>query len=150
MKIKAIGIIEIVLFLSFESVYFLQNRNVTNCGWTLLILYILLGSLYFPLGFYTLYSTKFDRLYSSLFGILFSGSITGIFFALINYDLSVLLLMLLIALYVMVAFVPLISYNVFGLHRFPIIVFSNKGITIRWFVYFALMIYALFTYKWQN
>jgi len=150
MKTKVINIVEVILFLSFDLVYFLQSRNIIKVGWTLLILYLLLGILYFPLGFYTLRSSKFDRVYSVLYGLLFSVSLTGVFFAFMNVDLSILLLMLLIVLYIMAASVPLILHYILRRDWLPIIIFSDRGTTVRWLVYFVFMIYALYAYNWKS
>jgi hypothetical protein len=150
MKTKVINIVEVILFLSFDLLYFLQSRNITKGGWTLLILYLLLGILYFPLGFYTLRSSKFDRVYSVLYGLLFSVSLTGVFFALMNVDLSTLLLMLLIVVYIMAVSVPLILHYILGRDWLPTIIFFDRGITIRWLVYFVFMIYALYAYNWKS
>jgi hypothetical protein len=149
MKIRTINIIEIFLFLVFALVYFLQNKNITHFGWTLLFLYFLLGILYFPFGFYTLKSPKFGTLYSVLFGFLFSGALTGVFYASMTVGLSVFLLLILIVWYVMAATIPLILKYIFNRSWLPVIIGLDKGITIRCLIYFIYMIYALANYNFR-
>ena len=147
MKIRTINIIETFLFLAFVLVYFLQSKNITHFGWTFLFLYILLGILYFPLGFYTLKSPKFATLYSVLFGILFSTALTSIFYASMTVGISVFSLLILIVWFVMAATIPLILKYIFNRPWLPIIIGLDMGITIRCLIYFIYMIYALANYN---
>lgn len=148
MKIRKINIVEIALFVLFSTGYFLQKTNVAHWGWITLLIFMLLGILYFPLGFYTLKSPKFSVIYSIVFGMLFSLSLVAILFSLMKAVLSIVFLLIFIILYLMAASFQAASYYFFNKTEGQIIMY-DYGITIRYLVYFAFMVYALVTYDFR-
>jgi hypothetical protein len=149
MKIRKINIVEIALFFLFSAGYFLQRSNVMHhWAWVILLFFMLLGILYFPLGFYTLKSPKFSVIYSIIFGMLFSLSLTAILSSLMKVDISIVLLLILIVLYLMAASIQAVSYYFFSKTEGQIIMY-DYGITIRYLVFFSFMLYALLTYNFR-
>jgi hypothetical protein len=111
MKIRKINIIEIVLFPLFTASYFFKKAGaIQHYGWVVLVFFFSLGILYFPLGFYTLKSSKFSVVYSILFGVLFSLALTGIFYSLTKWVLTPVVLLASIIIYFMVAIIQAILF----------------------------------------
>lgn len=113
-----------------------------------MIVFLLLIVLYFPLGFYTLKSTKFNGIYSILLGLFFGSSLISLLLRSMNVDLSIVLLLILIVLYIMAASLQAISYRLFSKTEGQILMY-NYEITIRYLVFFAFMLYALLTYNFR-
>jgi hypothetical protein len=143
-----INIAEIVLLIIFTLSYFFQQSIPVHWRWITLLLYLLLGALYFPFGFYTLKSSKFKASYSVFFGLLFSLAMTAVLFNLMKYAWSILLLWMLIGIYFIVAGMQAISFYIFKKTEGQIIM-NDLGITIRYLVFLSLMIYASITFDYR-
>jgi hypothetical protein len=148
MKIRKINILEIVLFLLFSAGYFLQKANVVHSGGLTVTSFLFLGILYFPLGFYTLRSPKFGVIYSIILGTMFSASLCAIFSGLMNAVLSIVVLLIMIILFLMAVSMQALLYYFFKKEEGQIIMY-DYGITIRYLVLFAFMLYGLLTYDFR-
>jgi len=143
-----INVAEIILLIVFTLSYFFQQSIPDHWRWVTLLLYFLLGVLYFPLGFYTLKSPKFKVSYSVFFGMLFSLAMTAILFSLLKYAWSIILLWMLIGIYFIVAGMQAMAFYIFKKTEGQIIM-SDFGITIRYLVFLGLMIYASITFDYR-
>jgi hypothetical protein len=146
--INKINIAEIVLFVVFTLSYFFQESIPSHWRWVSLLLYFLLGVLYFPLGFYTLKSSKFKTIYSVFFGMLFTLALTAILLSLMKVALSIFLLWLSIVLYFMIAGIQAIAFYVYSKTEGQIVMY-DLGITIRYLAFLGLMIYASITFNFN-
>lgn len=150
MRVRKIQILEIVLGLTFICGYFLTKTNIINLHLVTFLATMLLGILYFPLGFYTLKSPDYNIGYSILFGILFSMSLVAIMFSLMKLDISIILILILVVLFLMAAFIQAIVYYFLEKKEEAQILFHDKWLTTRYLVFFILMFYALFTYNFKS
>jgi|GEM_PF-1583097 hypothetical protein len=149
MKIKIAQIIEIVLGGMFICGYFLSHYNVVNLHAITYVASSALGTMYFPLGFYTLKSEKFSVVFSILFGILFSISLIAIMFSLMQLAISIILLISLPSIFLIVAGMQaFIFYFITKKDEYQIL-FNDKLLTIRYLVLFVLMLFSLFTYDFR-
>jgi hypothetical protein len=148
MKLRLINIIEFFLALVFITTYFLAKKNVADLAYIAFFDGLLLGSLYFPLGFYTLRSSEYNVVYSIFYGILFSVALIGIIFCLSHIDISILLLFLMLTIFLMAAFFQAVIYYFLDNKKDSNVLFYNKILTIRYLLLFILMIYSVVTYKY--
>lgn len=148
MKIRKITILEITLAFLFCIGYFLQKADIAYFGFGLFVIYMILGILYFPLGFYTLRSAKFSIVYSMLFGLLFGLSLTAIFFSLLKVDISVVLLLWSVVFYLMAAAIQAFSFYFIDKREGQIIMY-DLGISIRYIIFFILIVSGLLTYNFR-
>jgi hypothetical protein len=149
MKIRTVNILEIILSVIFIAFYFLKKTDVVNLRWIGFISFMMLGILYFPLGFYTLKSPKLNLIYSVGYGMLFSCSLVSIFYSLLKVDISVVLLMMFIIIFLMLAAIEAAAISLFGQPNGKIIQYDT-GLTIRYLVILFFMVYALVTYNFNN
>ena len=148
MKIKTGQIIEIVLGLIFVCGYFVFHTSKA-AGWITIVSGMVLGAMYFPLGFITLKSKKYNVGFSMLFGLLFGASVVTILFSLVQSALSVLFLMVLLVFFIMVAAIQsLVFYFITKKDEYQIL-FYDKWLTIRYLALFVLMLYSLITYDFS-
>jgi hypothetical protein len=140
---------EMFLLIAFLLCYFFFQAIPVHWRWIVIVIYFLLGALYFPMGFYTLRSPKFKTIYSVFFGILFSITLTAIFFCLLKSALAVILLWLMIAIYFIVAIIQAISFYIFSKTEGQIIMY-DLGITIRYLIFLCLMIFAAVTFNYRQ
>ena len=102
MKFKTGQILEIVLGITFICGYFLFHTS-NSIRWITFISGMILGSMYFPFGFLTLSSKKYNVGFSILLGMLFGASVVAILFSLIKSAFSVISLLALPVIFITVA-----------------------------------------------
>lgn len=145
MKLNKITIAEIILLTLFIASYLFQQVIPINWRWVTLLLYALLGAIYFPLGFYTLKSSKYKSVYAVLFGMLFALSLTALLFSLLKVVLGIFLLLFLIVIYIMIPIIQAVSFYLYDKKEGQIFMY-DFGITIRYLLLLALIIYAAVTF----
>lgn len=148
MKVRAINIIEVILFAVFSVFFFLTKTKVYNLGWHALILASALAILYCPFGFYTLKTPGIKVIYSSLFGFLFNIALLGISLGALEFGLSALLIMVMLVIYIMAVSLPAIA-NYLYKYQDAMIIMYDKKYTVRYLLLFCYMIYALVTFNFQ-
>jgi hypothetical protein len=150
MRLRAINIIEVFLAVVFITTYFLTQQKVADLAYVAFFDMIFLAVLYFPFGFYTLRSTEYNIVYSIVFGIIFSISLVGIAFSLSHIDISIVLLFLMLTIFLMAAVMQAVVYYFLDNKKDVNILFYNKALTIRYLLFFVLMIYSVVTYDFRN
>ena len=150
MKIRVINILEIVFGIIFILSFFITKTGILDLGWVAFLLTMLLGMMYLPLGFYTLKSPNFNIIYSILFGVLFSVSLAAIMLSLMKQDISIILIILMLVIFLMAAGIQAFIFYFLDNKQEGQIIMYNKGITIRYLIFFIFMVYVLVTYKFLN
>jgi hypothetical protein len=148
-KIKTGQIVEMVLGLMFICGYFLFHA-ASVARWVTSISAMILGTMYFPLGFLTLKSEKYNVGFSIFFGMLFSAAVVTILFGLMQYALSAIFLLGLPVIFLMLAITQaLVFYFITKRNEYQIL-FYDRWLTARYLVLFVLMLYSLFTYDFRT
>ncbi len=150
MKLRVINIIEAFLGLIFLIAYFLTQKHIADLAYAASFDMLFLALLYFPLGFYTLKSIEYNIVYSIVYGFLFSISLVGMVFTLSHIDLGIVLLLLLLTIFFMAAVMQAVVYYFLDNKKDVNVLFYNKALTIRYLLFFILMIYSLMTYNFRN
>src|ERR1700753_2818667 len=109
MKIRIVNIAEIALYLIFIVASIITRLQIARLGYVALPAFLALGSLYFPLGIYTIRSTQINAVYAVLYVILFSLSLTALFSRILKSSFTVPLLLVFIILFLTVALLCIFS-----------------------------------------
>ncbi|MEO6631390.1 MAG: hypothetical protein ABIN13_06695 [Mucilaginibacter sp.] len=144
MKLRAINIIEIILFLLFSLGYIFHSARIPYLNLMIFVVGMLLGCLYWPLGFYTLKAPGVTTVYSTAASLLFASTLIQIMFAMFKWPTHVIVFEIIIAIY-LATLLTLVGISFFKKQKGQPIAF-DKGLLIRFAIYLLFLLHAFFNY----
>ena len=145
MKIRAVNIAEMVFYVIFVVATIITKQKVARLGFVAIPAFLALGALYFPLGYYTIKSAKINTTFSVLYGLLFSLSLTAVFFRILKAKFAVILLLVFVIIFLVLAAVEIITTTFFKRPDGKIMP-HDPALLIRFIVLFITMVVALVSY----
>jgi len=148
MKLRPINIVEIILFILFSAGYFLHSVHIPYLSLMVIVVGMLLGCLYWPLGFYTLKAPGVNIVYSIAASLLFAGTLTQVMFAQFKWPTNALVFEIIMVLY-LVSLLAMVGIYFFKKQKGQAITF-DKGLLARFAIYMLYLLYAFFNYVPQK
>jgi hypothetical protein len=146
MKIRVINFIEIILEVIFVTSFAITKLQISDLSVLTFFSGLILGLMYFPIGFYTLKSPGIYVLNTIIYGAIFSLFVISILLNSMGIDLSIVILIITLSLYLCVAIFRVQA--VYLIER-PILLDYSNSIAIRYLLSFIIMIIILLTYKFR-
>src|ERR1700755_840888 len=99
MKLRPINIVEIILFILFSAGYFLHSAHIPYLSLMICIVGMVLGCLYWPLGFYTLKAPGVTTVYSTAASLLFACTLMQVMFAMFKWPTHFIVFEIIMTIY---------------------------------------------------
>lgn len=144
MKLRPINVVELILFILFTAGYVFHSAHIPYLSLIIFVVGMLLGCLYWPLGFYTLKAPGVTTVYSTAASLLFACTVTQVMFAMFKWPTHVIIFEIVTAIY-LAALLAIVGVYFFKKQKGKFIEF-NKGLLIRFAIYLLFLLHAFFKY----